>query len=111
VNLIRLTDQNLICLKRALRQINPDARTSHIAEALAQAFGRSTYAALLTAVKDKTPATAPLARFDEEAFNRRLADLGPCASREALQASMDCTILPNPCWMAFPNKDLGASNA
>ncbi len=111
MTLVRLTDPNIAYLKRALRQTNADARTSHIAEALAQAFGRSTFAALLASMKDKGPTNALLARFDREAFLRRLASLGPCASPEVLQASMDHVCLPDPCWRAFPNKDMAANNA
>jgi hypothetical protein len=111
VTLVRLTDPNITCLKRTLRQINPDARTSHIAEALAKAFGQSTFAALLASIKDKSPSTAPLARFDREAFCRRLTGLGPCALMEAVQARLERVSLPDPCWKAFPDKDLAANNA
>jgi hypothetical protein len=111
VTLVRLTDQNISNLKRALRRPNLDARTSHIAEALARAFGRSTYAALLASVKGGTPSTALLARFDGEASRNRLLEFGPCASMEALQSCLNQVSLPHPCWKAFPNKDLAANNA
>lgn len=111
MTLVRLTDQNLTYLKRTLREIQPAARASHIAEALGHAFGRSTYAALLADVKGRRPPTALLARFDADAFGRRLSSLGPAAPAQGLQRRLAELNLPNPCWKGFPAQDRAANDS
>jgi hypothetical protein len=111
VTLVRLTDDNLTYLKRVLRANQPSAKTSHIAEALGQAFGRSTYAALLAATKGQSSISAPLARLDATALLARLAALGPVAATQGLSERLSALELPDPCWKEFPEKDLAANNA
>jgi hypothetical protein len=108
VTLVRLTDDNLTYLKRFLREAHPTARPSHVAEALAQAFGRATYAAVLADVKAQALSEAPLARFDGNAFARRLEVLSevPVAPFPLGRPN-----LPDPCWMEFAERNLQTNDA
>ena len=108
MTLIRLTEDNLTYLKRVLRNAHPTARTSHIAEALARAFGRATYAAVVADVKAGQVSNAYLARFDGEAFTARLEVL---SASPVLPFVLGRPSLPNPCWEEFPERDLQANNA
>jgi len=108
VTLVRLTDDNLVHLKRLAKASYPGARPTHITEALARGFGRSVYAALLADMKAQPSGSAQLARFDAEAFARRLAELGqsPIPSFHLPRLS-----LPDPCWIEFPARNLQLNNA
>ncbi len=108
MTLVRLTDDNLTYLKRFLREAHPTARPSHIAEALARAFGRATYAAVLADVKAQSLSEAHLARFDGNAFARRLEVL---SETSVAPFPLGRPNLPDPCWMEFAERNLQANNA
>jgi len=108
VTLVRLTGDNLTYLKRFLREAHSTARPSHIAEALARAFSRATYAAVLAEVKAQPLSNAPLARFDGDAFGRRLEGLSELS---VAPFPLGRPNLPDPCWMEFAERNLQANNA
>jgi hypothetical protein len=110
MTLIRLTDPNMAVLKRLLRTEHPGTGAAHLTEALASALSRRTYAALLADVKARTLSTAPLARFDIDAFYARLATLSPAKTSASLSNRLGSLLLPNPCWKMFANIDRSAND-
>lgn len=107
VTLVRLTDDNLVHLKRLLRAAHPEVRASHITEALARGFGRGVYAAMLAEMKAQPAMAAPLARFDGLAFANRLAELSK-VPLSGFQLSREG--IPDPCWLEFPKQNLQMNN-
>lgn len=73
---VALTSDNLTHLKRALRPIFPQAKSSHLTEALATAVGRRTHVALLEDLKRSDPTDPEIALLDKAAFLARLKVLG-----------------------------------
>jgi hypothetical protein len=71
-----LTEDNLRVLKRELRDFFPDAKSSHLSEALAAAVGKRTHAALLADLASADPADPMILPLDEDAFVGRLRALG-----------------------------------
>ena len=71
-----LTEQNLTLVKRNLRSLLPDAKSSHLSEALASALGYRTHAALLESIPAGTPDDPDVISISEDAFLSRLQSLG-----------------------------------
>lgn len=69
---MRLTPENLKAAKRSLVASIAGAKSTHLTEALAAAFGYRTHAALLGDLILDDPISV---RFDEQLFRRRLQEL------------------------------------
>ncbi len=69
---MKLTPENLKAAKRSLVASIAGAKSTHLTEALAAAFGYRTHAALLGDLVLDDP---PEVRFDEPGFKRRLQEL------------------------------------
>lgn len=70
-----LTEDNLAHEKRRIRSRFPDAKSSHVSEALAAALGRRTHAALLEEIKKVDPDHPPILAINEDVFRTRLKAL------------------------------------
>lgn len=70
-----LTEDNLACEKRRIRHLFPDAKSSHVSEALAAALGRRTHAALLEEIKKVDSDHPPVFAINEDVFRARLKAL------------------------------------
>lgn len=84
-----LSIESLSAVKNALRDELPDARSSHLTEALAAALGRRTHAALLS----ELPAfqdDPPIELLDDERFVQRLKDFGYPSDSEFSFEQVDC---------------------
>lgn len=73
---IILSAENLHTVKRGLREFFPEAKSSHLTEALAASVGRRTHAALLADLTKADPADPEITMIDEEAFLGRARELG-----------------------------------
>jgi len=71
-----LTDQNICVLKRGLRALFPDVKSSYITEAFASAVGRRTHAALLADLKNSTHKDPEIILIDNRAFVAKLRSFG-----------------------------------
>ncbi|MBP2315516.1 hypothetical protein [Azospirillum soli] len=71
-----LTADNVLTVKRAVRDVIPDAKSSHLSEAMAAAAGYSKHAALLADIERRDPRDPEIRLLDEVAFFRRLSELG-----------------------------------
>lgn len=73
---IILSAENLQTVKRGLREFFPEAKSSHLTEALAASVGRRTHAALLADLAKADPADPVITLIDQEAFLARARELG-----------------------------------
>lgn len=78
---IPLTEISLASVKKSLRTLYPDIRSSHLSEALAASLHRRTHASLLSELHylDDDP---PIELLDETLFDQRLQQLGYPADPE-----------------------------
>lgn len=70
-----LTEDNLTYAKREIRYLFPNAKSSHVSEALAAALGMRTHAALLEDIKKVDPDYPPILAINEDVFRARLKAL------------------------------------
>lgn len=86
---IVLTKENIHTVKRSLRAFFPEAKSSHLSEALATAVGRRTHAALLTDLANMDPADPEITLVDEGAFVSRANEIGFEVSQEVIEYGID----------------------
>lgn len=72
---IAFTEDGLLNAKRALNNMFPDEKSTHLTEALAAACGYKTHAALRAGLKQQNPSDPDFVLLDEGAFVRRLNEL------------------------------------
>lgn len=105
---LRLTPANLAFVKRELRSVCPDIKSSHLSEGLAAALGNNTQAALLARMKAATPDPVAL---DLGRWAERIESFGYKAEEDPLRLIVRDPDLPNPCWREIPKRDTARINA
>lgn len=96
---LRLTPANTQFVKRQLRLVHPDIKSSHLTEALAAALGKRTHAALKFTLDHMAVGMEPVARLHLDHWEMRRRDLGyETPSVDQLTAIFRSTDLPDPCW-------------
>lgn len=108
---ILLTTDNIDFVKAGLRETLPEAKSSHLTEALALGTGYNTHAALLAAIKTAAPNRPVLARLDDRRIVARLSAFGyaddDLISTSEIARSPD---LPERIWAEFQSGDIDANN-